>query len=400
MDIRKKASLIGGLVGMATKTTFSYYSRGPRCHTWPLWFQLYRDAIFYIIKSTAHVTASEQTIDSIDFDALYASNRKNDLPTSKMPAHMGRFERGRIPVKEVHIDIAAFANTGPAEAGLVRLTKDDQRSGTREIAYDMLVPKTLVKTKNAFDCKPLEQNERIVLYMHGGAYTMGSPASHRGVTGRLVHHSGVRCIAIDYRLAPRYPFPAQLHDAYIAYHYLVKQGFKPKNIVLAGDSAGGNLSISLTLLLRHIGAPPPGGLLLISPWVDVISERPSMLANIKYDYLYPLPLENPMCLSRVFYAPGRRLTDKLREELKHPLVSPIYADFSDFPPTLIQVGSKEIMFDDVDEMHRRMLASDQKNQTNVVYERYPDMIHVFHQFADLPCAQEAYVSIGSFINRL
>ncbi|KAJ1859612.1 hypothetical protein LPJ73_001779 [Coemansia sp. RSA 2703] len=400
MEPPSKASLLTGVVGLTTKSTFSYYFRGPRCHTWPLWFQLYRNAMFYIVKRTAYVNASEQNIDAIDFDLLHANNRKFDMPSAKMPANMGRFERGSIPVDQVEIDTGIFANIGPAETGLVLLTEADKETRGRQIPYDILVPKHLIKTKGAFECRPLKQSERIVMYMHGGAFTMGSPASHRGLTGRLVHHSGARCISIEFRLAPKHPFPAQLHDAYISYQYLILQGFKPKDIVLAGDSAGGNLAITLTLLLRHIGATMPGGLVLLSPWADVASERPSILANKKYDYLYPLPVENPTCQSRVFYAPGRKLTEQLKKELKHPLVSPVYADFSGFPPILMHVGSKEIMADDMDEMYQRMLATSSKNRANITYESYPDMIHVFHQFHDLPCAQKAYTSIGNFINSL
>ncbi|KAJ1722038.1 hypothetical protein LPJ53_003506 [Coemansia erecta] len=400
MDILAKATLIAGIAATATRSTLSYYTRGPRCKTWPLWFQLQRDAMFSIIKRAAHRSVTEDTIATIDFSAVHAKNRLMDLPVSEMPPHMGRLERRSIPVSQVPLSTDVFLGIGPAEAGLVQLTEGDRESSGREITYDMLVAKTLADDDGAFECKPLSPNERIILYLHGGAYTLGSAASHRGLTGRLVHQSGVRCVAIDYRLAPQHPFPAQLHDAYIAYQYLLNQGFKPESVIIAGDSAGGNLVLALALLLKHMRTTMPCGLLLLSPWVDLVSERPSILGNAQCDYLYPLSLENPMTQPRMFYAPGRKLSETLVEELKHPLVSPVNADFSDFPPTLIQAGDKELMADDIDEMYHRMLSANPDRQTSFTYECYLDMIHVFHQFLDLPCAQEAYISAGKFIKSL
>ncbi|KAJ2784380.1 hypothetical protein GGI15_002275 [Coemansia interrupta] len=400
MDILTKASLIAGIAATATRSTLSYYTRGPRCKTWPLWFQLHRDTIYSFVKRAAYRSATEESIATIDFSAVHAKNRVNDLPVSEMPSHLGRFERGSIRVNQVQLNTEVFSGIGPAEAGLVQLTEDDRKGSNREITYDMLVAKALADDVGAFECKPLSPNERIILYLHGGAYTVGSAASHRGLTGRLVHHSGVRCVAVDYRLAPQHPFPAQLHDAYIAYQHLLNQGFKPESVILAGDSAGGNLVLALTLLLKHINTTMPCGLLLISPWVDLVSERPSVRGNAQCDYLYPLPLENPMTQPRMFYAPGRKYSQTLIEELKHPLVSPINAGFADFPPTLIQAGDKELMADDIDEMYHRMLSSNPDRQTRFTYECYPDMIHVFHQFLDLPCAQEAYISAGKFIKSL
>ncbi|KAJ2380135.1 hypothetical protein GGI05_006405, partial [Coemansia sp. RSA 2603] len=283
------------MAAAATRSTLSYYTRGPRCKTWPLWFQLHRDTMFSIIKRSSDRSVTDGSIATIDFSAVHAKNRLRDLPVSEMPLHLGRFERGSIQVSQVPINTNVFLGIGPAEAGLVQLTEDDRNcSSDREITYDLIVAKAHVEDDGAFECKPLSPNERIILYLHGGAYTLGSAASHRGLTGRLVNQSDVRCVAIDYRLAPQHPFPAQLHDAYIAYRYLLEHGFKPESVILAGDSAGGNLVLALTLLLKHNNETMPCGLLLLSPWVDLVSMRPSVLHNAQCDYLYPLPLENPM----------------------------------------------------------------------------------------------------------
>ncbi|KAJ1642971.1 hypothetical protein LPJ64_005215 [Coemansia asiatica] len=404
MEILSKASLAAGIAASVAKSTISYYVRGPKCASWPLWFQIKHDAIHSVVKKSAHRVVTDDEIDSIDFAEIAADNRKYDLPVSEIPPSMGSFERGIIDVSAVPIDTQAFAGTGPAEKELVSLTETDlskSSSERRQIAFDIIVPTTLIVTApSAFECKPLNSNEHIILYLHGGGYALGSAASHRGLTGRLAFQSNLRCVAIDYRLAPLHPYPAQLHDAFIALQYLVQQGFQPENIVLAGDSAGGNLVLALTMLLRHIGVPQLRGLVLFSPWPDLVSQRPSIRQNDKFDYLAAIPHESPLCQSRLFYAPGRPYSQELIAEMAHPLVSPINGDFKDFPPTLIQVGDKEMLFDDISELHHNMLAANPDRHGSFIYECYADMLHVFHQFLDLPAAQEAFISAGKFIKGL
>ncbi|KAJ2227599.1 hypothetical protein IWW45_006963 [Coemansia sp. RSA 485] len=404
MEILNKATFFAGIAASATRSTISYYVKGPTCPSWPLWFQIQRDAIYSVVKRSSYRRVTEESIGSIDFAEIAANNRKNDLVTSEIPPNMGTFARGAIDVTAVPIDTRLFAGTGPAEKGLVGLTESDRRErgpDRRQIGFDLIVPTTLVTTESSvFDCQPMDINEHVILYLHGGAYTLGSAASHRGLTGRLAFQSNLRCIAIDYRLAPLDPYPAQLHDAYIAFQYLVQQGFRPENIVLAGDSAGGNLVLALTMLLRHTGVPHLRGLVLISPWADIVSQRPSVEQNKKFDYLVSLPHESPLCQPRLFYAPGRAYSKELLAEMAHPLVSPVNGDFKDFPPTLIQVGDKELLFDEITELHQNMLAANPDRHGSFIYECYTDMIHVFHQFLDLPSAQEAYVSAGKFIKGL
>ncbi|KAJ1826895.1 hypothetical protein LPJ56_001954, partial [Coemansia sp. RSA 2599] len=365
---------------------------------------IHRDVISKAVKQSTLDSLSEQEIDSMDVEEIAANNLKYDLPVSEIPSTMGSFERGAIDVSAVPIDTQLFVGTGPTEKRLVGLVENDRGErgpGRRQIGFDLIVPTALLDTSpSVFDCQPLDSSEHIILYLHGGGYTIGSAASHRGLTGRLAFQANLRCVAIDYRLAPLHPYPAQLHDAYIAFQYLVQQGFEPQNIVLAGDSAGGNLVLALTMLLRHTGARRLRGLLLISPWVDLISERPSVVENERFDYLVNVPLESPLNRSRIYYAPGRPYSRELVDEMAHPLVSPINGDFRDFPPTLIQAGDKEMLADDIDEVYHKLLADNPDRHESFIYECYADMIHVFHQFLDLPPAQKAYISAGKFIKGL
>ncbi|KAJ1832481.1 hypothetical protein LPJ63_003502 [Coemansia sp. RSA 2711] len=404
-ELLAKAALAIGMAAVMAKSTLSYYIKGPRCPKWPLWFQLHRDAIHRAIYTKPKGQPTDETIDQIDFDEIAASNRKWDLPESQLPADIGACQRLTIRVAEVEIDPAtAFAGAGPAEPALAALTNEDMsvEGCEREIPAELVVPASLRPKlgDDPFACRPLSAGEKVILYLHGGAYKYGSAASHRALTGRIANHAAMRCVTIDYRLAPLHPYPAQLHDAFIAFWYLVKCGFDPQNIVVAGDSAGGNLSLALTVLLRYAGHGICG-LLLLSPWSDLTTERPSLKRNAKYDFLCAPPLASPLNPARTFYAPGRRLSEEMLREMAHPLVSPVNADFAGFPPTLIQAGEKEIIVDEISQLHENIIAHNpEARKGRYVYECYADMIHVFHQFLSLPDAQYAIAKAGEFIKAL
>ncbi|KAI8318436.1 alpha/beta-hydrolase [Martensiomyces pterosporus] len=248
--------------------------------------------------------------------------------------------------------------------------------------------------------KPLFKNENVGIYFHGGAYVSGSPKAYRRLVGNLAASSGLRMISIKYRLAPAHPFPAQLHDALIFFTFLLNQGFRPENIILMGDSAGGNLCLSLHQLLRSLNYPSIRGIVLLSPWVDFIPTRPSYKSNAHLDLCYIGNIHNPNALARLFYAPGRKYSTALLEELHHPLISPINADFANLPPVLIQCGELETFFDDIEELYKRIAAKNPGREDNIIYECYQGMYHVFHLFVNTPSAHAAVSSIGEFVKRL
>ncbi|KAJ2005134.1 hypothetical protein H4R26_002112 [Coemansia thaxteri] len=408
-DILAKTMFMAGMAATAAKSAASYYFRGPRCPKWPLSFQVRRDMMFSVIVGRSGWLPTEADIEHIDFEAIAKGREKWDLPTSELPPEMGAFQPASITCASIDIDVGLFVGAGPAESGLCALVEEDRLDGGRRAlsceitapASMLLALKDAASVDRAFGWAPVCQDEKIVLFLHGGAYRFGSPASHRGLAGRLSGMSDLRCVSIDYRLAPSHPYPAQLHDAFIAFVYLMQQGFKPENIVLVGDSAGGNLALALLFLLRHTGiAHKVCGLLLISPWSDLVSYRSSMERNASYDYLTAPPLSSPLAPARMFYAPGRKYSQALLDEMSHPLVSPINGDFRDFPPTLIQAGDKEILADDIAQLHENLLRDNPEHSDRYIYECYTDMIHVFHQFKELPDARDAFASAAKFLGSL
>lgn len=221
---------------------------------------------------------------------------------------------------------------------------------------------------------------RAILYLHGGAYIIGSPDTHRGITGHLCVSSGATVYAPDYRLAPENPFPAGLDDAKAAYLALLEDGIQPGQIALAGDSAGGGLALALAMLLRDEGVGVPGAIAVFSPWTDLTHSR-----------LYE-PTVEPMLQKRwidkaaSLYCAG--------ESRKNPLISPVYGDFSGMPPLLIQVGSEEILLNDA----QRLSAAARRAGIETHLNIYNSLWHVFQVHAgQLDRATEAMEEAGEFI---
>ncbi|KAJ1666145.1 hypothetical protein IW140_001827 [Coemansia sp. RSA 1813] len=411
LESLSKIALAAGFIGAGAKSFLSYYINGPKCEKWPLWFQVRRDAYVHVMKETSYEPLTDEQIEQLDFKKIAATEKKGNIPGRELPRKLGQVKQSAIKVGEVSIDEELFSGTGPAESGLRQLTAEDRtpEGMQRKIPYEILVPKPMLKLarideekrKALFECAPLDDNRCVILYLHGGGYRYGSPASHRPLVGRIALRTGVRCVSVDYRLATPHPYPAQLHDAYIAFCYLLQQGFSPEDIVIAGDSAGGNLALILALLLRHTGITTIRGLVLLSPWADLVVRRPSVEYNRPYDTLFAHPLTSPLDHARMYYAPGRKLSPEMLADLSHPLVSPISGDFKDFPPTLIQAGDKEVLYDEITQLHKNIrAANDPVHSAKYVYECYPDMIHVFHQVFDLPQTKAAYSSIGKFVRGL
>jgi acetyl esterase/lipase len=232
-----------------------------------------------------------------------------------------------------------------------------------------------------FRC-PEGDDDRVLLYLHGGGYSVGSIGSHREIVSRICIASGMRALAIDYRLAPEHPFPAQLDDALAAYRWLLENDVPSSNVVIAGDSAGGGLTLSTLLSLRDGRWPLPAAAVLISPWVDLEATGETMQTNERYDYVSFDTL-------RVF---AKRFVRD--DQLRDPLASPLHADLQGLPPLLVQAGGAETLLDDA----RRITARARKAGVDVTLEVEEDMIHVWHSFAPVePRGQQAIERIGAFM---
>jgi len=221
-----------------------------------------------------------------------------------------------------------------------------------------------------------------MLFLHGGAFMIGSPVSHRSITGRLAKRTGATIFAPDYRLAPEHPFPAALDDVLTTYRALLEQGYAPERIAIAGDSAGGGLVLSLCLRLRSEGLAQPACVVVMSPWADLTLTR---LAPVADDALLRAAWLNQGAAA---YLQGHSARD--------PLVSPLLADLAGLPPMLIQAASDEILRDD----SRRLTEILSADGVPVTHREFPYMWHDFQLYAGLvPEATQAVDDIAQFISR-
>lgn len=228
------------------------------------------------------------------------------------------------------------------------------------------------------------QSKIVILYCHGGGYSTGSSKYARTLTSKLALATSMDILSFDYRLAPENPYPAALEDAQKAWNYLLLKGYGANHIIIAGDSAGGNLALSLLLTLKAEDRFLPRGLVLLSPWTDLTMTSNSYEEKAEWD-----PVLNKAYINRMTDAYA------LGEDLKNPLISPLFGDYTDFPPTYIQVGENEILLNDSLELFSAMKEKD----VVVSMDVFPGMWHVF-QMSPLKKANEAVNQIATYIHRL
>jgi acetyl esterase/lipase len=221
------------------------------------------------------------------------------------------------------------------------------------------------------------------LYLHGGGYVLGAPASHRSMVAHLVQRLGAPALLIDYRLAPEHPFPAALDDAVAAYEWLLDRVGSAERLAIAGDSAGGGLTVATLLALRDRGLELPATAVPISPWTDLGLTGESMDA---LDDLDEMVGREGLTWMADAYLAGHDCTD--------PFASPVHGDLTSLPPMLIHVGERETLLDDA----RRLAANIEACGGAVELTVAPDMIHVWHMFAGmLPEADASLDEIADFL---
>lgn len=222
----------------------------------------------------------------------------------------------------------------------------------------------------------------MLIYLHGGGYTICSPFTHRGLASRLGRAAGLNALVPDYRLAPEHPFPAAVEDAVAAYRWLLENGVAPERIVIGGDSAGGGLTLATLLSLRDAGDPLPRAAALISPWTDLAATGESIKTR---HHLDPMIRKSGLLESAEMYLDGASNKD--------PLASPLYADLSGLPPMIVHVGTAEVLLDDSTRLAERAEAAG----VDVSLHVYEDLFHVWHYYAQaMPEADEAIAEIGGF----
>lgn len=267
------------------------------------------------------------------------------------------------------------------------VTLAQRRQGMEKVAFkvadDIAVEQVAVAGRPAEWVRAPElRRQYALLYLHGGGYVMGSPNTHRSLAGEISRAAQAAVLLVDYRLAPEYPFPAAVEDGVASYRWLLAQGFAPRALAIAGDSAGGGLTVATLVSARDQDLPLPAAAVCISPWSDLTCSNDSYRTRAEAD-----PMVTPDIVNMAhLYLQG---TDP-----KHPYASPNFADLRSLPPLLIHVGRDEVLLDDAIKLHEKARA----DGVHSTLEIWDDMIHVWHAFHPmLPEGKQAIARVGAFL---
>lgn len=225
----------------------------------------------------------------------------------------------------------------------------------------------------------------VILYCHGGGYSTGSCLYGRTLTTKLAMCTSMDVLSFDYRLAPEHPYPAAGEDALKVWDKLMLLGYGARDVILVGDSAGGNMALALVHKLKEQGRLLPRGLVLMSPWTDLTCSGKSHENKADIDPVLDREYMERIIKAYLGEAPGQEL-------LENPYVSPLFGDFAGFPPTYIQVGSNEILLSDALRLHKKMV----KANVSVKLDEFKGMWHVF-QMSPFKQAGEAMDDVAEFI---
>jgi len=284
--------------------------------------------------------------------------------------------------------IQAFRSFGESTQALTAI--EDIRAAFEEMSSHFR-PDADIKTERVgvggvpaeWIAAPGASEDRVLFYLHGGGYVIGSMRTHREMLSRMSRVSGARVLGLEYRMAPENPFPIAVEDSVAGYRWLLSKGTDPKKIVIGGDSAGGGLTVAALVALRYLGEPMPAAGVCLSPWVDLEGTGESMTTKAEVD---PIVQRDLLQFMTNMYMGNR--------DPRTPLASPLYADLHGLPPLLIQVGTSETLLDDSTRLAERAKAAG----VDVTLEVWDDMIHVWQLFAPvLPEGQQAIERIGEFI---
>jgi acetyl esterase/lipase len=290
---------------------------------------------------------------------------------------------------ESEIDaVRALLGAKPRPVGWAeRRARIDEVGSVWPVAGDIqLEPVDLDGVPGEWSLAPGSDASRVLMFFHGGGYCSGSIVSHRRMVTEAGRAAGVRTLAVAYRLAPEHPFPAAIEDTLTTWRCLVAQGIAPGDIAVGGDSAGGGLTLTLTLALRDAGQALPGCLWLASPWTDLSMSGETLATKDAVDPLIHKPYLEEL---RDAYLPCAM-------DRRDPRVSPLFADLRGLPPTLIQVGSCETLLAD----STRFAAAAGAADVPVMLEIWPHMIHAWPMWnARLEPGRQALANAGAFVRR-
>lgn len=269
---------------------------------------------------------------------------------------------------------------------IIRSTFANKKSNieTSEVLLDNIRALKITRSDN--------HKDKCILYFHGGGYVAGSPETHLNLLKEIYKSAKMTIFAVDYSLSPENKFPLALNEAVRSYNALRDLGYKAKNIIIGGDSAGGNLSLVCTLKLQEDLIELPSKLFLLSPWTDLTASGESISSNSVHDpYLSynnsQLTKQSMQKVAETWYAPEQNIKDKF--------ISPLFAEYTSFPETLIQVSDIEILLSDSVDLEKKMKA----NQNKVTLSIYNNVPHVWQIFGFLPETKQAIREIGDFVSK-
>lgn len=284
-------------------------------------------------------------------------------------------------------DVQATFGAWTAETSLPQMREDWD-------ALSSSVPSPIAATHTPVDAggvravwiaAPGVAQDRVVMYLHGGGYVFGGPRSHGALAAQFSKSANARVLFVDYRLAPEHPFPAAVEDSLAAWRWLLAQGHKPSRMAIAGDSAGGGLTLATLLGIKQAGLPMPACATPISPWVDMEASGASMKTKAAEDPI----VQEPLLLQLVgMFLPGGQTRD--------PRIAPLHGDLTGLPPLLIHVGSRETLLDD----SVRIAERAKKAGVNVKLDVWQGQIHVFQVFCTrLDEGVQALDQLGAFVQQ-
>ncbi|PVU95630.1 hypothetical protein BB559_002669 [Furculomyces boomerangus] len=410
----KRTAFEEKVVAALGESSKKYFTEGPTLPNWTLGFQLSLEMV-KMAYGTVKSKAIEITEDNYTLEKALEVMTPFRITEADITGKGGQYRRHKWHVNRPEMLVSS-------DPIFDELTKDDvelaRKNTPREFIADVIVPDSTIEKEteggNTLDkilaLEPLSENEPILVHYHGGGYARGSPGIYRGALLKIAKETGYRVIAPNYRLTPENPFPSCIHDGYRFFQYLLGQGFKPENIVIMGDSAGGNLVLEIALILKNANEKQPRGIVAFSPWTDLSGTRPAKIENAKYDFIASTGRESVLSAARLYMAPGKKVDEEMLELLKHPFASPLYGNFDDCAPIYMQSGEAEILINDNDNFAKHIGAksvviegmehpgfnTDDKN----LYERYVGMVHVFFLFEEANESHAAIKGVGNFVRRL
>ena len=288
-------------------------------------------------------------------------------------------------IKAVH-SVTSTGSTQPEDL--------ERQRAAQELFARLVTPNLLINTTpitvNNVSAEWVRMNQghdrrHVVLYCHGGGYTCGQLGYARILASKLALATGFDVLSFEYRLAPEHPFPAAIEDAVAMWDYLMYMGYGARDVIVAGDSAGGNLALELALKLKEQGRAQPRGLVLFSPWTDMTASGKSYRTCKTLDPM--LTMEYIAAVREAYTGPDA--------DWSRPCYSPLFADLRGLPPTLVQVGTNEILKSDSE----RLVEHLQKAGVYAQLEVYPECWHVFQQMP-IRRAAVAMESAGRFVQRI